>query len=613
MSLQARSKKDEIYPGRRKMATSVQRLSSNRNEVALKRKSSTLKNSLKTRQLFSWNEYLESENAIAAPVEVFQKLTTTGPTSASGNQFKTGWVLEAIDPSNQSIFSLVSIVHVRGHRLKLHFEGYPSAYDFWVYCDSPFIFPCGFCAQTGRKLNLPHECKTEKFDLDLYIQEHLLTIAPSDVFAHKCYDNVSGFEIDSKLEAVDKKHPDLTCVATVADAIGNHVLIHFDGWHHAFDYWALNTTNYIQPVGWCAKNNRILSLPNGIEEESLFNWEAYLKSTNATAASPELFSGKKHGFNVGMKLEVVDPRNPILFRVASIAAIDDYRVKIHFDSWQEVYDVWMDADNPDLHPVGYSAQVNEDLFAPSQYVLDENDSTCPIPNCFGHGHVRSDKFSSHYSAFGCPYSSQNMNKDPLPSRLSYEKETSEKGDLIENDESSDFCVDEDFQLDQTPSKKRRKSSITHNFSNGQSVILPATRSRSIGVPNKRKDQNSTHFKSPQTHQNIVNESDYLSLLSGKQLHREMSDFWEKHMLALPGLKGRTTQEVKSWSSELVSTFVKKLTGKEQCGRVFVEEEIDGEAFLLLNQDDISNILKLKLGPSVKIYNAIILIKRTTNK
>ena len=36
--------------------------------------------------------------------------------------------------------------------------------------------------------------------------------------------------------------------------------------------------------------------------------------------------------------------------------------------------------------------------------------------------------------------------------------------------------------------------------------------------------------------------------------------------------------------------------------------IDGEAFLLLNQQDIVKVLGVKLGPAVKIYNSIVLIR-----
>jgi hypothetical protein len=40
----------------------------------------------------------------------------------------------------------------------------------------------------------------------------------------------------------------------------------------------------------------------------------------------------------------------------------------------------------------------------------------------------------------------------------------------------------------------------------------------------------------------------------------------------------------------------------------VFQQIDGEAFLLLNQADIVKILDIKLGPALKIYNAILIFK-----
>lgn len=41
--------------------------------------------------------------------------------------------------------------------------------------------------------------------------------------------------------------------------------------------------------------------------------------------------------------------------------------------------------------------------------------------------------------------------------------------------------------------------------------------------------------------------------------------------------------------------------------IFVQQ-IDGEAFLLLTQADIVKILSIKLGPALKIYNSILMLK-----
>lgn len=68
------------------------------------------------------------------------------------------------------------------------------------------------------------------------------------------------------------------------------------------------------------------------------------------------------------------------------------------------------------------------------------------------------------------------------------------------------------------------------------------------------------------------------------------------------------KEVSKWTISQVSSFVGDLTGRAEHGRVLAVEEIDGEAFLLLTQVDIAKVLNIKLGPALKIYNAILLIK-----
>ena len=41
---------------------------------------------------------------------------------------------------------------------------------------------------------------------------------------------------------------------------------------------------------------------------------------------------------------------------------------------------------------------------------------------------------------------------------------------------------------------------------------------------------------------------------------------------------------------------------------FLEEEIDGEAFLMLTQTDLVKTLGLKLGPALKILNTLVMIR-----
>lgn len=71
------------------------------------------------------------------------------------------------------------------------------------------------------------------------------------------------FRVGMKLEAVDKKNNSLICVATVADVLGDRLLVRFDGWEDTYDYWCDPSSPYIHPVGWCKENSETLSPPCG--------------------------------------------------------------------------------------------------------------------------------------------------------------------------------------------------------------------------------------------------------------------------------------------------------------------------------------------------------------
>ncbi|NXF35018.1 LMBL1 protein, partial [Nyctibius bracteatus] len=96
-------------------------------------------------------------------------------------------------------------------------------------------------------------------------------------------------------------------------------------------------------------------------------------------------------------------------------------------------------------------------------------------------------------------------------------------------------------------------------------------------------------------------------LASNPTHR-LHLFWEKHCKLLPEVSGLTAKHVAKWTVEEVVSFIQRLPGCKEQASVFREEQIDGEAFLLLNQSDIVKILSIKLGPALKIYNAILMFK-----
>lgn len=71
----------------------------------------------------------------------------------------------------------------------------------------------------------------------------------------------NSFQVGMKLEAVDRKNPHFICPGTVGALRGVEVLVTFDGWRGAFDYYCRYDSRDIFPVGWCALTGDNLQPP----------------------------------------------------------------------------------------------------------------------------------------------------------------------------------------------------------------------------------------------------------------------------------------------------------------------------------------------------------------
>lgn len=67
------------------------------------------------------------------------------------------------------------------------------------------------------------------------------------------------------------------------------------------------------------------------------------------------------GFQIGMKFEMVDKKNPTLIRPSSVVGIDDYEIRVLFDGWPDEYAYWVADDNPDLHPIRWCERTEHPL------------------------------------------------------------------------------------------------------------------------------------------------------------------------------------------------------------------------------------------------------------
>eukprot|EP00096_Caligus_rogercresseyi_P009408 TRINITY_DN3194_c0_g1_i1.p1 TRINITY_DN3194_c0_g1~~TRINITY_DN3194_c0_g1_i1.p1 ORF type:complete len:793 (-),score=204.32 TRINITY_DN3194_c0_g1_i1:748-3126(-) len=510
----------------------------------------------KTRE-FSWKLYLDCTSSKGAPSKFFKQCISS-PLS-KGQWFNPGMKLEAVDPEHPSLICVASIAEVQGYRLRLHFDGFPDSYDFWECGNSPNIFPVGWC---NKKRLTPPEGHGKKFDWKKYLMETKSSPAPEKFFLHKSAVqksqssmDLSDWKIGSKLEAVDRQNTSMVCVATVAEILAGWILIHFDGWEKDYDYWITPESPYVHYKGWCDEHAMELNPPNDFPEDEEFDWEVYLRETKSSTVPKSAFKCRQETsvFKKHMKLEVVDKRNPRLIRVATVVKVNGRQIKVHYDGWPDEYDFWYEDDSLDIFPPEWTHKINgnslENPLTSDEVKFYGSQGKCPTPGCRSVGHIKGPIFMEHSSLSACPYSPQNMDMDEtyLPDRFKIKETIRPENDL---------------------------------------------------KPNEKITESKKSLKHEEIRQSVFNPPSLLT---------EVPRFGASFLLE----KTRGLSDVRNWSSHEVASFVTSLPGLEKSrgiADIILDEEIDGISFSLLQQADLVKILGLKLGPALKIFHSIQILK-----
>ncbi|CAH1736525.1 unnamed protein product [Aphis gossypii] len=540
----------------------------------------------------------------SAPKKLFDR-----PFPSEKNLFVVGQKLEGIDPKHEALFCVMTVSEVCGYRIKLHFDGYPDDYDFWVNADCPNLFHPGWCEMNSRILQPPNNYENE-FNWISYLRECQALPAPKHNFVStksiNNYENQHKFHIGDKLEALDKLTrtlpKQLICVATVADILGNRIRIHFDGWTDDFDYWTDITSTNIHPIRWCDYNGRILSPPSGYNDmkgKKPFNWTEYLKETNSNPVPEDAFVRRPlRDFSNKMTIEVVDLVVPRLLRIARVVDVRGDELKIVYDGFDDNYAYWVEDDSPDIHPVGWSAKTNHPIELPPAPNKLWN---CHILGCKGYGNSSNRLKNDHNELRDCPYEMDSWKTavaglGKMPDRLKANNV------LITTKLTSSKSKSNIHQANEKKKKKKPNTEYNNLF--------------------KIKEKINEKSNIPSSNNNNLRKALGLSLVGynlGSIYMEQQCNYWTRHNAQL-GIPLFNTTDARTWSVQEVASYVKKVvetntskssnTNEEiSISDRFINQEIDGESFLMLNQDDIMNILKVPLGHALKLTNAIILLRQ----
>nr|XP_027200208.1 lethal(3)malignant brain tumor-like protein 4 isoform X2 [Dermatophagoides pteronyssinus] len=542
----------------------------------LQQQQPNLSNDFEFPDQFDWEKYLKKYQSIAVPVEYFSP-EQNYPTRQNG--FKVGMKLEGIDPLHPSKFCCLTVVDVQGFRLRLHFDGYSSRFDFWINADSKQIFPIGFCRKTRRKLEYPPGMNSGSFNWKQYLSATNSIAAHEDLFTinkfnstidnHSIIDN-NKFQINDKLEAVDIANSALICVATIKDILDDQILIHFDGWDDSFDYWTSTTSPLIHPINWCKSKSKCLTAPNGYRKE--FIWEDYLRETDSRPAPETAFNNsieskqtmKHHLWRQGMRLEAVDKRNPYLIRVATVVDRNMHSITIHFDGWDEKYDCLYNEDSPDLHPINWCKQTNHKLEPPPN--KSKLNTLCPVAFCNGFGHQKWYRYRTHSREKDCPYSKfnydseRNENLDRFADLIVFDSEDDDDDDMMIMNEQNNFEMFN--QMDDHKIKCE---------------------------PN---DDNKIH----PYYLKLIKEN-YLEM---KETLKNNNVHTLRYLMNYVKNLDFNPFDIVGFDCQKMFEVILKLTNNRETANIFIQEKIDGIAFLCIRHEEIQNKLKIDLNSAVKI-------------
>nr|XP_033815199.1 scm-like with four MBT domains protein 2 isoform X1 [Geotrypetes seraphini]XP_033815200.1 scm-like with four MBT domains protein 2 isoform X1 [Geotrypetes seraphini] len=354
---------------------------------------------------FNWEEYLEETGASAAPHTSFKHVEISLQSS-----FQPGMKLEVANKSNPDTYWVATIITTCGQLLLLRYCGYGEdrRADFWCDVMTADLHPVGWCTQNNKVLTPPDAVVSA---LVFQRQQHYnVTKTATTEIKEKCTDwteflihDLTGsrtapanllegplrgknpvdlITVDSLIELQDFQNPFRYWVVSVIENVGGRLRLRYVGLEEAesYDQWLFYLDCRLRPVGWCQENNYRMEPPSDIcYLKSIYDWKSALEKSMSDAAKcplpVEVFKDhadlRNQSFTVGMKLEAVDPREPLNICPASVTKVfNSYHFQVTIDDLRpepSEISVLCHADSLGILPVQWCLKNGVNLTPPKGY------------------------------------------------------------------------------------------------------------------------------------------------------------------------------------------------------------------------------------------------------
>ncbi|NWI51766.1 SMBT1 protein, partial [Calyptomena viridis] len=211
-----------------------------------------------------WQEILkkvkEEEEESSVPTDLFKDKPVIGVHS-----FSEGMKLEAVDPMAPFVISPATVLKVYNDKyFMIEIDDLrpdrPTSRSYICHVNSAGIFPVQWSLKNGLNLSPPPGFPGQDFDWADYLKQCGAEAAPQSCFPSLTSDH--GFKENMKLEAVNPVDPEEVCIATVTKLKDSYLWLQLEGSKKPVPDCIVSVESMnIFPVGWCETNGYQLRPP----------------------------------------------------------------------------------------------------------------------------------------------------------------------------------------------------------------------------------------------------------------------------------------------------------------------------------------------------------------